>query len=200
MIEFLTGVFCGVFCALVSGLFGYVCDRGKRFDFWILIAGAVFGVFWVTFNANAFFTWQEWFLTVAVLMLFEYGSKTVWRKLDLQVNADRERVFVYALNFATVVYIELFLEVLFLWFLPFILDRSRFMFWEWEWERWVFRWFATEIPQIERDAFVSFIIFGFPLMAVFSYHALTSLIRRKEQRVKTKIGSTSTLKVRWVGE
>lgn len=177
MIEVLTGVFSGVLCALISGSFGYAKSRGKRFDVWILIVGAVFGVFWTALSANAYFNWQEWFLTVIVLALFEYGGKAVWRKLDVQVNVDRERFFVYALNIGTAVYIVLFLVALFLWFLPFAFSE-KFMIYEWQYGVLVFRWFASSVAQIERDAFVAFIVLGFPLMVVFSYYALTSVMRR----------------------
>jgi hypothetical protein len=179
VIEVLTGVFCGILSGLIAGAFGYVRNGGKYFDVWILVVGAVFGVVWVFSNANAFFTWQEWFLTVIVLALFEYGGKAVWRKLDVQVKIDREHFFVYALNVGATVYIVLFLVALFSWFLPFVFS-GKFMIYEWEREALVFRWFARSVVQIERDAFVSYIIFGFPLMAVFSYHVLISLVRRKK--------------------
>lgn len=179
MIEVLTGAFCGILSGLIAGAFGYVRNGGKHFNGWILVIGAVFGVFWVASNANAFFTWQEWFLTIIVLALFEYGSKAVWHKLDVQVKIDRERIFVYALNVGAIIYIVLFLVALFSWFLPFVFS-DKFMIYEWEREALVFRWFARSVVQIERDAFVSYLIFGFPLMTVFSYHALTSLIKRKK--------------------
>jgi hypothetical protein len=56
---------------------------------------------------------------------------------------------------------------------------SKFMVYEYEYDKLVFRWFATSVPQIERDAFVAFIIFGFPLMGVFSYYALSGGEGRK---------------------
>jgi hypothetical protein len=175
MIEILTGVFSGVLCALISCSLGYAQSRGKRFDSWILVVGAVFGVFWTALDANAYFTWQAWVLTVIVLVLFEYGGKAIWRKMDVQVNGDRERFFVYALNIGAAVYIVLFLVALFLWFLPFAFSE-KFMIYEWQYGMLVFRWFASSVAQIEREAFSAFIVLGFPLMVVFSYYALTSVM------------------------
>jgi hypothetical protein len=179
VIEVLTGVFCGILSGLIAGAFGYVRSGGKRFDVWVLVVGAVFGVVWVVLNANAFFTWQEWFWTVIVLVLFEYGGKAVWRRFDVQVKIDWERVFVFALNVGTIIYIVFFLVALFSWFLPFVFS-GKFMIYEWERDALVFRWFARSVVQSERDAFVSYIVFGFPLMVVCSYHALASLVRRKK--------------------
>lgn len=94
----------------------------------------------------------------------------------MKIKITRERLFVSLLIVATFVYIAFFVYAFFSWFIPFLSDRSRFMFWELEYEeKWMFRWFATDVPQIERDAFVAFIIFGFPLMAVFSYSAFYTL-------------------------
>jgi len=179
MIEVLTGAFCGILSGLIAGAFGYLRNGEKHFDGWILFIGAVFGIFWVISNANAFFTWQEWFFTIIVLAFFQYGSKSVWHKLDVQVKNARERIFVYALNVGAIVYIVLFIVGLFLWFSPFVFS-GKFMINEWERKALVFRWFASSIVQIERDAFVSYIIFGFPLMVVFSFHALTSIALRKK--------------------
>jgi len=174
MIEVLTGVFCGVLSGLIAGAFGYVKSKGTRFDTWILIVAAVFGVFWVQLGGE-YFTWQEWFLTVVVVALFEYGGKAIWRKYGVDVKIDRERFFVYALNVATAVYIVLFLVALFLWFLPFI-NSAKFAVYELNWEdELVFRLFASSVAQGEIDAFFAYLIFGFPLMAVFSYYALTSV-------------------------
>ena len=169
MIEVLTGVFSGVMCALISGSFGYVKSRGKHFDIWILVAGVIFGVSWVALNANAYFTWQEWFLTIAVLALFEYGGRTLMRKIEVNVKIDRYDFFVLTLSLTAAVYIVLFLTAFFLWFLPF-LSSSKFMIYEEGWGELVFKWFASSVPQIEREAFAAYIIFGFPLMGVFSYH------------------------------
>lgn len=91
------------------------------------------------------------------------------------MKIDRERLLVSVLIVVTFVYIAFFVVALFSWFIPFLSDRSRFMFWEPEYEKLVFRWFATGVPQIERDAFVAFIIFGFPFMGVFSWSALVTL-------------------------
>jgi hypothetical protein len=177
MIEALTGIFSGVVCALFAAAFGCAYSRGKQFDFWILIVGAVSGFIAVQVGAT-FFGWQEWFYTVVVLALFEYGGKAVWERLNGHVRIDREQFFVWALNWTTAVYIVLFLVTLFLSFLPFLFG-SKFMVYEYEYDKLVFRWFATSVPQIERDAFVAFIIFGFLLMGVFSYYALSGGEGRK---------------------
>ena len=177
MIEVLTGVFCGVLSGLIAGAFGYVKSRSAHFDYWILIVGAVFGVFWVALIPNAYFTWQEWLVTVAFLVLFEYGGKVVWRKIGADVNVDWERFLINALNVATIVYIVLFLVALFSWFLPFAFS-NKFMVYEYEWDVLVFRWFASSVAQIEKDVFVAFIVFGFSFMTIFSYNALSSIIGR----------------------
>lgn len=85
---------------------------------------------------------------------------------------ERDRILMQAINVATAVFIIFFIVVLFLWFLPF-LTGPKFMVYEKLYDEQVFRWFASNVPQIERDAFVAYIIFGFPLMVVFSYFALT---------------------------
>ena len=171
MSEVLTGVFSGVLCALIAASFGYALSRGKQFDFWILIVGAVFGVIWGQLIANAYFTWQEWFFTVVVLALFEYGCRAMMRKIGVEVKINRENSFVQTLNLTTAIYIVLFLIAFFLWFLPFLFS-SKFMVYEEGWGEPVFKWFASSVPQIERKAFAAYIIFGFPLMGVFSYHVV----------------------------
>jgi hypothetical protein len=171
MIEALTGVFGGGVCALFAAAFGCMYNRGKQFDFWILIVGAFVGFIAVQVGAT-FFGWQEWFYTVVALTLFEYGSKAAWKRLNGRVRIEREQFLVWVLNWTTAVYIVLFLVMLFLLFLPFLFG-SKFMIYKYEYGKLVFRWFATSIPQIERDAFVASIIFGFPLMSVFSYFALS---------------------------
>lgn len=180
MIEVLTGVFSGVLCALIAASFGYAKSRGKKFDFWILIVGAIFSVIWVQLVANAYFTWQEWFLTVFVLALFEYGGRALMRKIGVDVKIDRESFFVQTLNLTTAIYIVLFLVVLFLWFLPFLFGE-RFMVYEEEYGEFVFKWFASSVPQIEREAFAAYIIFGFPLMGIFSYHVI-ALFRNRGKK------------------
>ena len=170
MMEALTGAFSGVLCALIAASFGFVVSKGKQFDFWILIVGAVVGLVAVQLGAT-YFGWQEWLYTVIALVLFEYGSKVVWGRLDGRVRVDGEQLFVFALNWATAVYIVLFLVALFLWFLPFVFS-TKFMVNDYEYGKLVFRWFATTVPQIERDVFVAYLIFGFPLMGVFSFYAL----------------------------
>jgi len=57
------------------------------------------------------------------------------------------------------------------------------MVYEEEYGEIVFKWFATSVPQIEREAFAAYIIFGFPLMGIFSYHALVS-VRNREKRLR----------------
>lgn len=172
MIEALTGVFSGVVCGLfAAAAFGCAYNRGKQFDFWILIVGAFGGFIAVQVGAT-FFGWQEWFYTIIALTLFEYCGKVIWERLKGRVRINGEQFFVRVLNWTTAVYIVLFLVMLFLSFLPFLFS-SKFMVYEYEYDKLVFRWFATSVPQIERDAFVAFIIFGIPLMGVFSYFALS---------------------------
>ena len=169
MIEVLTGVFSGVVSGLIAGAFGYVKSRGKQFDFWILIVGAFVGLIAVQLGAS-YFAWQEWLLTVSLLAFFEYGGKVFWRKSNVQVT-QRKGFSVWALNVGTAVYIVLFIAVLFLCFLPMI--GTEFAFYELNKEgELAWRWFAEGVAQIERDAVAAYIIFGFPLMAIFSYYAL----------------------------
>jgi hypothetical protein len=170
MIEALTGAFSGVVCGLFAAAFGCAHNKGKQFDFWILIVGAFGGFIAVQVGAT-FFGWQEWFYTVVALTLFEYGGKAIWERLNGRIRINKERLFVWTLNWITAVYIVIFLVMLFLSFLPFLFG-SKFMVYEYEYDKLLFKWFATSVPQIERDAFFAFIIFGVPLMGVFSYFAL----------------------------
>ena len=90
------------------------------------------------------------------------------------MKINGERLLVWTINVATVVYIVFFVVTLFLWFLPF-LSGPRFMVYEEIYDELVFKWFASNVPQIEIDAFFAYIIFGFPLMVVFSYSAMVIL-------------------------
>ncbi len=179
MIEVLTGVFCGFVSGLIAGALGYVKHAGKHFNLWIVVVGIFIGLLAVQLGAS-FFIWQEWLLTVGVLALFEYGGEAIWRKLDVQVKIDRMSFFVGALNIGTVVYIVLFLFSLFLWFLPTI--GTEFAFFELNNDgELVWRWFGENVAQIERDAITAYIIFGFPLMAVFSYYALSHIVETRNE-------------------
>jgi hypothetical protein len=90
------------------------------------------------------------------------------------MKIDRKRLLVWTINLAAAVYIVFFVVALFFWFIPF-LSGPKFMVYEEEYDEQVFRWFARSVPQIERDAFAAYIIFGFPLMVVFSYSAFYTL-------------------------
>jgi hypothetical protein len=99
---------------------------------------------------------------------------------------DKETFLVRAFIAGSFVYVAFFLIALFSWWLPFALG-DKFMVWDVEYGEPIFRWFATNIPQIVRDAFVSFIFFGFPLMFVFSWSVaekvrvyIVSKIRRRD--------------------
>lgn len=86
------------------------------------------------------------------------------------MRTDRERILIQAINGATAVFIVFFIVALFLWFLPLI--STKFMIYEYEYGVLVMRWFASSVAQIERAAVTAYIIFGFPLMTIFSYFAL----------------------------
>ncbi len=172
MIEALTGVFSGIISGIIVAILSKLASKGFNFNAGarIVVVGSIVGLIAACLGAT-FLTRQEWLLTVVVLALFAYGGNIVWRRLDGRVRIDRERLFVWALNWTTAVYITLFLVALFLWFLPFLFG-DKFMVWDYEYDDWVFRWFAMSVSRNERDAFGVYIIFGFPLMAVFLYYAL----------------------------
>jgi hypothetical protein len=184
MIGVLTGAFSGVACALVAALVVFAASRGRRFDFWILIAGAVFGVFWVALNANTYFMWQEWVLTIAVLTLFEYGAPLVKRKMEGQVSVDRSNVLMWVFIVGCVVFVEWFVIAFFMWFYPMVGDRI--LFYELNADGVeVFRWCALTMPQMERDTIAAYLIFALPAACVIAGSPLALAIsnfRNKRRR------------------
>ena len=185
MIEALTGAFSGVVCALVAAVVVFAVMRSKRFDFWIIVTGAVFGVFWGAFNANAYFTWPEWFLTIVVLTLFGYVAPLVNQKMKERISVDKENVLMWTVIVGCIVFVEWSIIALFMWFLPFAFDPTRFMVWEWD--KWVFHWFATGLPESEIDAFVAYLIFALPAFCVIVGSALwftTSSFIQKRRHVQ----------------
>ena len=185
VIEALTGAFSGVVCALVAAFLLFAVKKGKRFDFWILIAGAIFGVFWAAFNANAYFTWPEWFLTIVVLTLFGYVAPFVNQKMKERISVNKENVLMWTVIVGCIVFVEWSIIALFMWFLPFAFDPTRFMVWEWD--KWVFHWFATGLPESEIDAFVAYLIFALPAFCVIVGSALwftTSSFIQKRRHVQ----------------
>jgi hypothetical protein len=170
MIEALTGAFSGVVCALISAAFGCVVSKGKRFDFWILIVGAFLGLIAVQLGAT-YFGWLDWISTVGVLALFEYGGKVLYlrgkRRLDGHVRFDKENVLKWAFIVGSVVFVEWWIIAFFMWFLPFVFG-AKFMVYDVEFGEVVFIWFATSVPQIERDAFVVYLIFATPVFCLLT--------------------------------
>ena len=164
MIEALTGAFCGVFCALIAAAFGFAFSRGKRFDFCILIVGALFGLIAVQLGAT-FFGWKEWVYVIAALALFEYGGKAVYvrgkRGLEGGVRVDHGNVLMWAFVIGCAVYVVWWIVAFFTWFYPMVGDRFMFTEVNWKGEE-VFRWFALDMPQIGRDAIAAYLILGLP--------------------------------------
>jgi hypothetical protein len=186
MIEVLTGVFSGVLCALISGSFGFVKSRGKRFDFWILIAGAIFGISWVALNANAYFTLQEWLLTIAVLALLEYGGNAYWRTLHVQTKIDRGYWLIIAFIAICAVIAIIWVVSFFVWLKP-LYDNQRFAFYEvGENATLVWRWFANDVPQMERDAVGLWFILGIPITATVTLVPLGLYVQDKIRKFKKK--------------
>jgi hypothetical protein len=189
MIEALTGGFSGVVCALIAAAFGFVISKGKRFDFWILIVGAFFGLIAVQLGAS-YFGWLDWISTVGALALFEYGGRVVYvrgkRRLEGRVRFDKGNFLKWAFIMGSVVFVEWWIIAFFMWFLPFVFG-ARFMVYDVEFGEVVFRWFATSVPQIERDAFVVYLIFATPVfcLLVASPFALAiSSFIHKRRRVR----------------
>jgi hypothetical protein len=170
MIEALTGAFSGVVCALIVAAFGFAFSKGKRFDFWILIVGAFFGLIAVQLGAT-YFGWLDWILTVGTLALLEYGGKAVYVRgkcrLEGRLRIDKGNVLKWALIVGSVVYVEWWIIALFMWFLPFVFG-AKFMVYDVEFGEVVFRWFATSVPQIERDAFFVYLIFASPVFCLLA--------------------------------
>jgi hypothetical protein len=170
MIEALTGAFSGVVCALIAAAFRCVVSKGKQVDFWILIVGAFFGLIAVQLGAT-YFGWLDWISTVGALALFEYGGRVLYvrgkRRLDGRVRFDKGNVLKWALIVGSVVYVEWWIIALFMWFLPFVFG-AKFMVYDVEFGEVVFRWFATSVPQIERDAFFVYLIFASPVFCLLA--------------------------------
>ena len=168
MIEALTGAFSGVVCALIAAAFGCLFSKGKRFDFWILIVGALFGLIAVQLGAT-YFGWLDWISTVGALALFEYGGRVVYvlgkRRLEGRVRFDHGNVLKWVFIVGSVVFVEWWIIAFFMWFLPFVFG-AKFMVYDVESGQVVFRWFATSVPQIERDAFVVYLIFATPVFCL----------------------------------
>jgi hypothetical protein len=189
MIEALTGAFSGVVCALIAAAFGCVVSKGKRFDFWILIVGALFGLIGVQLGAT-YFGWLDWISTVGALALFEYGGRVLYvrgkRMLEGRVHFDKENVLKSAFIVGSVVFVEWWIIAFFMWFLPFVFG-AKFMVYDIEFGEVVFRWFATSVPQIERDAFVVYLIFATPvfcLLAASPFALAISSFMHKRRRVQ----------------
>jgi hypothetical protein len=164
VIEALTGAFSSVVCALIAAAFGFAFNKGKRFDFWILIVGALFGLIAVQLGAT-FFGWQEWVYVIVALALFEYGGKAAYvrgkRGLEGGVHVDKWDVLMWAFIIGCAVYVVFWIVAFFTWFYPMI--GNTFMFTEMRAQGGeVFRWFAINMPQIERDAISAYLIFGLP--------------------------------------
>jgi hypothetical protein len=164
MIEVLTDAFSGVFCALVVAAFGFAFSKGKRFDFWILVVGVLFGLIAVQLGAT-FFGWQEWVYVIVVLALFEYGGRTVYvrgkRGLEGGVRVDNGNILMWTFFIGCAVYVVWWIVAFFTWFYPMVGDT--FMFTEMKAQGIeVFRWFALDMPQIERDAISYYLIMGTP--------------------------------------
>jgi hypothetical protein len=185
MIVALTGAFSGVFCALIASAFGFAFSKGKRFDFWVLIVGALFGLIAVQLGA-AFFGWQEWVYVIAALALFEYGGKAVYvrgkRGLEEGVHVDAGNVLMWAFIIGCAVYVVWWIVAFFTWFYPMV--GNTFVFTEVNWKgEEVFRWFAINMPEIDRNAIAAYLIFGLPafcfLVASPFAFAISNFINKK---------------------
>ena len=187
MIEALTGAFSGVVCALIAAAFGFAFSKGKRFDFWILIVGAFFGLIAVQLGAT-YFGWLDWISTIAALALFEYGGRVVYvrgkRRLEGHVRIDKGNFLKWVFIVGSVVFVEWWIIAFFMWFLPFVFG-AKFMVYDIEFGEVVFRWFATSVPQIERDAFVVYLIFASPVFCLLAASpfalAISSFINKRRR-------------------
>ena len=184
MIEALTGAFSGVFCALIASAFGFAFSKAKQFDFWILIVGALFGLIAVQLGAT-YFGWLDWILTISALALFEYGSKAAYvrdkRGLEGGVRVDNGDVLMWAVVVGCAFYVVWWIVAFFTWFYPMV--GNTFVFTEVNWKgEEVFRWFAINMPQIDRDAISAYLIFGLPafcfLVASPFAFAISNLINK----------------------
>jgi hypothetical protein len=184
MVGVLTGVFSGVLCALIAAAFGYAYSRGKRFDFWILVVGALFGLFAVQLGMT-FFAWEEWVYMIGALALFEYGGKAVYvRSVPLiKRRVDKSNVLLWAFIVGSVVFVEWWLIAFFMWFYPMV--GSTFAFYELNAKgELVWRWFDVVMPQIEMDAIAVYLIFGLPafcyLVASLFAVGISNLLNRRK--------------------
>jgi hypothetical protein len=182
VIEVLTGAFSGVGCALFTAALSCAVSKGKRFDFWILIVGALVGIVAALLGAS-YFTWQEWFLTVVVLALFEYGGKAVTARVapSIKRRIGKDNVLLGAFIVGSVVFVEWWIIAFFMWFYPLV--GNTFMFTEFNAERVeVFHWFATFMPQIERDLITYYLIIATPtfyFLVTSPFAFVISDLRRK---------------------
>lgn len=184
MIETLTGAFSGVLCALIAAAFGFVFSKGKRFDFWVLIVGALFGLIAVQLGAT-FFDWQEWVYVIVASALFEYGGRVMYVRvkqgLEGGIRVDNENVLMWAFIIGCAVYVVWWIVAFITWFYPMV--GNTFMFTEVNWKgEELFRWFAISMPQIDRDAIAAYLIFGLPafcfLVASPFAFAISNLINK----------------------
>lgn len=190
MLEILTGAFSGLECAIVAGSVGYAVSRGKRFDFWILVVGVLFGLIAVQYGAT-FFGWQEWVYLIGALALFEYGSRFAYarvikRRMEGRVKVGRGDVLFWAFIVFCVVFVAGWFIAFFTWFYPIV--GKTFMFTELTEEGVeVFHWFAADMPQFERDVVTSYLLLGAPSVCViagFSFAFAISDFRNKRKQVQ----------------
>jgi hypothetical protein len=129
---------------------------------------ALTGVFSGVVGAT-YFGWLDWISTIAALTLFEYGGKAVYvrgkLRLEGRVRFGKGNVLKWAFIVVSVVYVEWWIIAFFMWFLPFVFG-AKFMVYDIESGEVLFRWFATSVPQIKRDAFVVYLIFATPVFCL----------------------------------
>lgn len=81
------------------------------------------------------------------------------------MKMDKDTILEYTFVIGCTVYVVFFLVALFAFILPFAFS-DKFMIMDTAVDPPVFRWFATGVPQIERDAFMVFLIMGVPAFCV----------------------------------
>lgn len=134
-----------------------------------VIVGGIVGLIAVWLGVTLMMV-QDWLLIAFIIALAICGVEVVLKKLDCIIKIDKVNLFVWTLNVGPALYIVLFLVAFFLWFLPMV--GTEFAFYELDQGALILKWFAESVAQVERDAITAYIIFGFPIMAVFSYYAL----------------------------
>ena len=105
---------------------------------------------------------------------------------DAIMKTDRKRAFAIALISVCAVIAIIWAASFFVWLEP-LYDNSRFAFYKvGEYDKLFWRWFADDVPQIERDAVAAWFIFGIPITATVTLAPLTLFVKDKIRRYRER--------------